>query len=331
MTRRGRPPHPDILTPREWEVLELLRQDLSNSEIAERLDITERGVKFHVSEIISKLGVSSRHEAAEWRPEDAAPEQVRPARLRRWALAPLGLKIAGAVVVCAAIGGAAALALGLILSGSGPSFSPENNLFLNAGFESTTADGTPDPSPWTTLSGDSGFVISDDHAHTGTSSALLHMDDPVDAEGGKVYYLVQEVTPEDFPDYLEGYYRVENWNRGTAKQYLQFVVIAFSPTNFPDYAQNYQIRYPIAGIGWQPFELRNAYFEFLNTDDPVEGEWVKFSAPIRDDFKRLWNAVPEDFEYLRLLFEVRWDSKVAGDGAPTADVYYDDLYIGPAP
>ena len=36
MRRRGRPPYPDILTPREWEVLALLRQGLSNEEIAQR-------------------------------------------------------------------------------------------------------------------------------------------------------------------------------------------------------------------------------------------------------------------------------------------------------
>ena len=67
---RGRRPHPDILTPREWEVLELIRQQLTNQEIAERLRISERGAKFHVSEILSKLGVQSRREAASWHETD---------------------------------------------------------------------------------------------------------------------------------------------------------------------------------------------------------------------------------------------------------------------
>jgi len=48
MKRRGRPPHPDILTPREWEVLGLLRDCLSNPEIAERLGVTRDAVKYHV-------------------------------------------------------------------------------------------------------------------------------------------------------------------------------------------------------------------------------------------------------------------------------------------
>lgn len=67
MKRRGRPPHPDILTPREWEVLEFLRAGLSNPEIAERLGVTRDAVKYHVSEILSKLGVESREDAAAWR------------------------------------------------------------------------------------------------------------------------------------------------------------------------------------------------------------------------------------------------------------------------
>jgi DNA-binding CsgD family transcriptional regulator len=65
--RRGRPPHPDLLTPREWEVFGLLRAGLTNKEIASRLGITERGAKYHVSEILSKLGMDTRREAATWR------------------------------------------------------------------------------------------------------------------------------------------------------------------------------------------------------------------------------------------------------------------------
>ena len=70
MKRRGRPPYPDVLTPRQWEVLHLLREGLSNDQIARRMGISLDGVKFHVSEILGKLGVTSRNEAAEWQPEE---------------------------------------------------------------------------------------------------------------------------------------------------------------------------------------------------------------------------------------------------------------------
>ena len=68
MRQRGRPKHPDILTPREWEVLALVREGLSNDAIGERLGISLDGVKFHVSEILGRLGVDNRQEAARWQP-----------------------------------------------------------------------------------------------------------------------------------------------------------------------------------------------------------------------------------------------------------------------
>ncbi len=55
-------------TPRQREVLDLLVGGYTNSQIAERLNISLDGAKWHVSEIITRLGVDSRDEAAEyWR------------------------------------------------------------------------------------------------------------------------------------------------------------------------------------------------------------------------------------------------------------------------
>jgi NarL family two-component system response regulator LiaR len=52
------------LTDREREVLALMVEGLNNREIAERLVVSQSTAKFHVSSILSKLGASSRTEAA---------------------------------------------------------------------------------------------------------------------------------------------------------------------------------------------------------------------------------------------------------------------------
>jgi DNA-binding NarL/FixJ family response regulator len=56
--------HLGALTPREREVLELLGQGMGNREIAAALDLAERTVKAHVSNILAKLDVTSRTQAA---------------------------------------------------------------------------------------------------------------------------------------------------------------------------------------------------------------------------------------------------------------------------
>lgn len=58
------PENPEPLTERETEVLRLLAQGFSNKEIAQHLVIGEKTVKTHVSNILSKLSVVSRTQAA---------------------------------------------------------------------------------------------------------------------------------------------------------------------------------------------------------------------------------------------------------------------------
>jgi DNA-binding NarL/FixJ family response regulator len=54
------------LTQREQEILRLVAQGLSNQQIADGLSISERTARSHVSNILAKLGLASRTQAALW-------------------------------------------------------------------------------------------------------------------------------------------------------------------------------------------------------------------------------------------------------------------------
>jgi NarL family two-component system response regulator LiaR len=58
------PPAPDPLSPRELQVLKLLAQGLTNQEIADRLVISEWTVRTHVRNILGKLHLANRTQAA---------------------------------------------------------------------------------------------------------------------------------------------------------------------------------------------------------------------------------------------------------------------------
>lgn len=59
-------PPPDLLTPREQEVLVLMARGASNAELAERLFLSEGTVKTHIGRIFTKLGVRDRAGAIVW-------------------------------------------------------------------------------------------------------------------------------------------------------------------------------------------------------------------------------------------------------------------------
>lgn len=54
------------LSSRELEILEFVAEGQTNREIAERFWVTETTVKFHLSRVYRKLGVSNRTSAALW-------------------------------------------------------------------------------------------------------------------------------------------------------------------------------------------------------------------------------------------------------------------------
>lgn len=208
---------------------------------------------------------------------------------------------------------------------SDPFYTPEPgtaNLFGNGGME----DGRK---YWFVLKPPD-YELSTEVFHSGETSALLRMQAPAEAEGEGRYYLVQEVAPEVFPEIISGYYRVENWHRGTQKQYLQFVPIVFGATNLRGDYSNHQVRYLLDGIAEEPFPIGNAFFVFLGQAEPTTDQWVYFEVNLAEDFERFWGAVPEGYSKMRVLFEGAYSDKAVGETGIEADIYYDDLYMGPA-
>ena len=204
--------------------------------------------------------------------------------------------------------------------GGGDDKSDISNLLTNPGFEEGT-------DPWYSME-TSGwgapFDVSDSVAHSGAHSAHLALRPPPSPVQHQVYGAVQSLKPETFPEFLSGFYRVENWQKGTEYQYLQFVVIAI----LPEGQGNIQIRYLLAGTATDPFRIDNAKFVYMTKEEPKTGEWVYFERNIADDFQQLWGKVPENVQELRVFFEGRYDFDAPSTGNMSGDVYYDDLYVG---
>lgn len=63
---RGRPPHPDVLTPAEWRTVHAVQHGLTNRQIASLRGISLDAVKFHVANAVAKLGVANRRALRHW-------------------------------------------------------------------------------------------------------------------------------------------------------------------------------------------------------------------------------------------------------------------------
>lgn len=73
---RRRRTGPGGLTRREVEVLELVSRGMTNRAVARTLWVTSETVKFHLSNVYRKLGVSNRAEASQWALDNGVAERV---------------------------------------------------------------------------------------------------------------------------------------------------------------------------------------------------------------------------------------------------------------
>lgn len=63
---RGRPPYADSLTPAEWRIANAIRHGGTDRTISQRLGISSDAVKFHVGNILGKLGLADRRALRQW-------------------------------------------------------------------------------------------------------------------------------------------------------------------------------------------------------------------------------------------------------------------------
>lgn len=233
-----------------------------------------------------------------------------------------------------------------------PAPAPEpKNLLVNPSFEEPVAPQAQPVDPhvigqWWSFAGPDKpywrhFEVADDEAFAGDRSARLTLDSEGFNGATLIVGATQNVKSESMPTELSGAVRVDDWKRGTMRQYVQIVVIVWnvsanSPAGLG--AKNYQIAYTFAGIEQPPFAIANRKFLFPRgqsidlageNGQPIEGEWKRFDFNPRQDFMEQWGVDPSDFEYVRVLYEVRYDGRQASLEPPAyAVVHWDDLYFG---
>ncbi|MBN1770082.1 MAG: hypothetical protein JXB32_02380 [Deltaproteobacteria bacterium] len=202
------------------------------------------------------------------------------------------------------------------------------NFLTNAGFE----DGTepwwyfPDRPHW------GGFTVTTATAREGRWSARLELKvDETHPPPDKTHIrgVIHDVRTPVLPNVVSGSYYVETWERGEVDTYTQFVVIVAGAAMSGGSVKNQQLRYLLAGIDHPPFGIANAKFVYVTREQPAVGQWVRFERNLTADFLEYWGELPERFENVRILFEVRYDNMdVSNPPRIHAVVHFDDLYLG---
>jgi DNA-binding CsgD family transcriptional regulator len=126
-------------TPRQKQVLELLTAGKTNAEIAAELEVGLEGAKWHIREITSKLGVSSREDAAEyWRLRSGLRRRFR--HFLGGLMFLPALKVSAAAVTAVALSAGAGLTLVLVRTGG-------ETAAFGAGTEGSMTVATPEQTP----------------------------------------------------------------------------------------------------------------------------------------------------------------------------------------
>jgi hypothetical protein len=199
------------------------------------------------------------------------------------------------------------------------------NLLVNPGFEQGES-----PWKWLSWSADwAPFKIGSERFRSGRRAAYLPVKSRGETRQTVIWGVVQEVTiGETFPACMEGWYFVSQWKRGATKQYLQTIVIPL----LKSFGPQHQVRMILTGIDHPSYNLANARVFFVDPQKPTTprlGEWIHFHCPVGEWFQKAWGSLPPAGTRLRVFFEARFDDRGQGSGESVADVWFDDLYLGP--
>ncbi|MGE3076337.1 MAG: LuxR C-terminal-related transcriptional regulator [Dehalococcoidia bacterium] len=141
------------LTKRQREVLDLIGRGRTNYEIAQALGISLDGAKWHVREVLARLGVESREQAAErWRHERSWLSRTRGAFVGLLHMAPVRLALAGAAA------SALAVAVTGVIFVTRDDDAPAN--IIDAPTEAPALTPTPSPTPVDDLAPDTGNAMA---------------------------------------------------------------------------------------------------------------------------------------------------------------------------
>src|SRR5581483_9460634 len=117
---------------------------------------------------------------------------------------------------------------------------PGSNVLRDGGFEDEDGAWVAKQQPeW------AGFTIGGGVVHSGQRALALHLRSDDQSAPTRIAGAYQTVTPPAFPEYVSGFYRVDDWSPGTPPQYVQFVAIVHGG-DFGDGIEPHEIRFVLA-------------------------------------------------------------------------------------
>lgn len=200
---------------------------------------------------------------------------------------------------------------------------PNANLLANAGFEAGAAPwvaATVPPQPAAAIR------LSAVSPHAGAQAVELKLAGAEGDERARATVATQAVNAAAFPEFVSGFYRVDDWQPHSPFQYLYFSITVHGG-DFADGAPTHELRV-LVGASSEPPLQPFVTFAFLSRAAPVLHRWTYFGFPVKPTFQTHFAFLPSHWDGIDVSVGVRFDGRAAHDTPASADVVFDDLYAG---